>query len=826
MTKQAKLVIIGAGIVGASCAYHLAKEGWRDIVILDKGQLPHNDGSTSHAPGGVVTAGHSKLLTQFGTYTSRLLKELGQTYEHEIHNMYNGVGGFEIARTERRWNDLKRLHGECKGWGVETHLMTPQEAQAKLPLLNPAAFKGALFVPENAIIKGTCAIDALLTATQAMTNLEVLPYTYVEDVELKNGRMHAVITDNLDVPRIECEAALLCTNIWASAISDKINVPTPLMAFEHQYTITEPIEALKEFNREVKDQEVTFPTARDVDKTLYYRQHWDSMGIGSYWHRPHMVSPHALTRQQTAIHDFTPEDFVEARELAEEMIPAIHGAKLVTKFNGMFAFSVDGLPIMGESKVPGFWVAVASWISHAGGVGKMMGQWMTHGDTEIDLRQANVHRFHDFQTTDKYVHTITSKWYAEVYDIVHPRLPLSEPRMIRPTPFYNRHVEQGCSFTAFAGMELPNWFEENARLLEKYEEQIPARSGWGAENWSPIQGAEHLEVRNNVGMFDLCGLSIIEVRGAGALAFVNQLCTNQIDVPVGEVVYTCWLTKNGGIRRDLTVARVTDDVFWMFVGEGTLPIDLEWAERHAPDDGSVYVSDISAQYSGIGVWGPNARKVLEQVTMADVSNEAFPYYTWQWIEIGTARVFAMRISYAGELGWELHVPIDQSLPVWDALWDAGRDYSMILAGMGAFDSLRLEKGYRLWGGDIYTEYNLYEAGMRWTAKLKKKGGFIGRDATVAAKQKGIKKKLCCLTLDDPAATLFGYESIFSNGTCLGHVTTANYGYSIGKYIAYAYLPVEFADEGTQLEVEYFDQRFPALVSKEPLWDAKMERMKV
>jgi len=293
----------------------------------------------------------------------------------------------------------------------------------------------------------------------------------------------------------------------------------------------------------------------------------------------------------------------------------------------------------------------------------------------------------------------------------------------------------------FAGIELPNWYESNARLLEKYEDQIPERGRWGAMHWSPIQAAEHLAVRDNAGMFDLTGLSIIEISGPGALAYANQLCTNQMDCAIDQVIYTCWLPPNGGIKRDLAATRMADDTFWFFVGEGTLPQDMDWVARNAPADGSVIVQNISNLYSAIGLWGPNARNILQQVTDDDVSDEGFPYYTAKWIEIGTARVYALRISYVGELGWELHIPYDQSLAVWDALWEAGQAFDMISAGLGCMDTLRVEKSYRLWGGDIHTEYNLHEAGLRWTAKLKKKGGFIGRDATVAAKKQGIKKKL-------------------------------------------------------------------------------------
>ena len=428
------------------------------------------------------------------------------------------------------------------------------------------------------------------------------------------------------------------------------------------------------------------------------------------------------------------------------------------------------------------------------------------------------------QTTQFYIDTICAKNYREVYEIAHPSEPLSEARHIRLSPFDTRLKELKAEYTAFAGIELPNWFEENARLLEQYDEQIPHREGWAAQYWSRIQGAEHLATRENVALFDLTGLSIIEVRGAGALKFVDYLCSNRINKPVGTVVYTTWLTPSGGIKRDLAVARVADDQFWMFVGEGTLPQDYDWVLQHAPTDGSVVLNDISNSYTALGLWGPNARKVLSQVTNADVSHDAFPYFTCQWIEIGPTRVLALRVSYAGELGWELHIPMDSALPVWDRLWQAGREYDMIAAGMGAFDSLRIEKGYRLWGRDIYTEYNPYQAGLGWAVKLKK-GRFIGRQACLKAKKKPLKKKLCCITLDDPNAVVFGYEPIFANGECIGHVTSGNYGYTLGKFIAYGYLPTKYATPGTQLEVEYFNERFAATVSKEPLYDPKMTRLK-
>jgi dimethylglycine oxidase len=822
MTKRVGLVIVGAGIVGCAAAYHLTQLGWRDILVIDKGELYENDGSTSHAPGGVVPLSHSQLLTRMGLYTSNLIAGLAPF--RSDRNTYNPVGQIELAISEARWQDLIRLQGESRSFGCESHLLTPQEAKERLPFLNEKAVVGGLFIPAGAIVKGADVCGALAREAMAGGGATFMAHTALLDIEVERGRVTAVLTNNLDLPRIECEQVLLCANIWAPALSEKIGVPLPLMAFEHQYTITKPLAALSRFDRGDKEQEVVYPTARELDSAMYYRQHWDSYGVGSYYHRPHMVRPQDLTLGQTAIHPFNPADFMgEPWTQAQKLLPILQGAELETKFNGMFAFSVDGLPIIGEAKVKGFWTAVASWITHAGGVAKSVAEWMTHGEPEWDLRQAHIHRFHPFQTTEAYTAVVTKKNYREVYDIVHPRQSITEPRGVRLSPFAPRLENLRVEYTAFAGLELPNWFEVNGRLLEKYADQIPSRSGWAAQHWSPIQGAEHLETRNNVALFDLTGLSIIEVKGLGAADYVNYLCSNQMDVAVGGVVYTLWLTPKGGVRRDLTVARLAADQYWLFVGEGTLPQDLAWVEQQALSDGSVIVSDISNSFTALGLWGPNARRVLQKVTDADVSNAAFPYFAAQWLTIGLTPVLAMRISYAGELGWELHVPMDMALPVWDTLWAAGREFEMVAAGLGAFDSLRLEKGYRLWGGDVYTEYNPYESGLGWTVKLKKEA-FIGRDACLSLKAQPLTKKLCCLTFDDEGMAL-GYEPVLDGDRCVGHVTSANYGYAVGQFILYAYLPPDHAEIGTKLEVEYFGRRYGATVVAEPLYDPRMARLK-
>ena len=817
---KARLVIVGSGIVGCSAAYHLTKLGWRDILVVDKGDPFENDGSTSHAPGGLVGLVHSKLMTRFAQYSSKLFKEM-TPYQSERYS-YNPVGNLELAISERRWQDLKRLHSTSKSYGVEAHLLTPRETLDKLPWVDPDAIVGSMFVPSGALIAGWHLSAGLARDAVATGGARFVGATKVTDIEIKNGRVAAVLTANPEFARIECEQVLLCTNIWGPVLGDKLGVPLPLLAYEHQYVTTKPLPELSQFDPSNKDDEAVTPLVRDLDSTMYYRKHWDTIGVGSYWHEPRTHYPHEI--HGNAKRPFTPNDFTTPWKQAQKILPMLSGAEVDTSFNGIFAFTLDAYPIVGQTPVRGFWTAVGSWITHAGGVGKSVAELMTHGTSEWDLRECDVSRFLPPQTTHGFVRTVCDKNYREVYEIIHPHEPLRKPRNVRLSPFDSRLREHGAVFATSAGLEIPDWFEGNSGLLEKYPDQIRRRSGWEAEFWSPIQGAEHLETRENVGLFDLTILSILQVRGRGAAAFVDHLCSNRMDKPVGTVVYTTWLTPAGGVRRDLAVARTGGDCYWMFVGEGTRSRDLVWVEEHAPTDGSVVVTDISDTYTALGVWGPKARSVLAPTTPNDVSNEAFPYFSCRWIDIGNTRVLALRVSYAGELGWELHIPVDQALQVWDALWSAGEPLGIIAGGMGAVDSMRIEKGYRLWGSDVHTEYDPYQAGLGWTVKLDK-GDFIGREAAAGQKDAGLTRKLVCLTSSDGDAMALGYEPVLSGEHCIGHVTTANYGYSIGKFIAYAYLPTEHASVGAKLSIEYLGERFQVEVVAEPLFDPAMTRVK-
>jgi glycine cleavage system T protein len=751
----------------------------------------------------------SKMMTEFAKYSRQLY---GQ-FDLDGQPCLFPVGSLEVARTAERWHDLKRKQGWARSYGLEAHLISPAEVRAMVPILDERVILGAYYVPDDAVAKSVRTITALARAAEATGGVTFLPNTAVLDLELRDGRVVAALTEH---GRIEAEQVLLCTNIWGPLLAAKVGAGIPLMAAQHLYTVSTPLPELSG-----AACEVSHPLMRDQDRSMYYRQEGERYGVGSYRHEPLMVDPHAL--EKTAKKPFTPEHFAEAWSAAGQLLPALGNANLEVKFNGMFAFTIDGLPIMGETSVAGLWSCIGLWLTHAGGAGKAIAEWMTHGAPGLDLREADITRFQAHQLSRAYIHERCAQNYREVYDIIHPLQPIAKPRNVRLSPVHQRLVEQGGYFFQSGGWEVAQWHAANAGLLETYADRIPQREGWAARFWSPIQGAEHLAVRDGVGMFNLSALAVVELAGPRALKYLNWLAANQIDRPVGKVTYTSLLNANGGIVADLTVLRRAADRFWLITGGGLLPHDRAWIERHAPRDGSVIVTDLSSAYATIGLWGPRARDLLGRVAEEDVSNAAFGYYTARSLTIDSVPVHALRISYAGELGWELYTPTEYALRLWDTLWEAGQAHGVIAAGAGAFDSLRLEKGYRLWGADIHTDYNPYEAGIGWAVRLDKPD-FLGREALVRAKAAGITRKLCCLTLDEPGV-LSGKEPILRDGVPIGYVTSANYGYSIGKFIAYGYLPIASAAPGTRLEVEYFGERFSASVAEEPLFDRAMARLK-
>ena len=499
---------------------------------------------------------------------------------------------------------------------------------------------------------------------------------------------------------------------------------------------------------------------------------------------------------------------------------------MTRKFNGLFSFTTDGFPVLGESpEVRGFWSAQAVWITHAGGIGKAVAEWIVNGEPTIDLRECDIRRFHPHALSRPYVRARAAQQYREVYDIIHPRQQATNPRNIRLTPFYARQRELGAVFFENAGWERPQWFDANHELLDSLSVTGELRAGWAAREWSPTVAAEHVATRERAALFDLTPFAKFEVTGPGALGSLQRLASNQMDRPVGSITYTPMLTPSGGIKCDLTVTRLGSERFLVVTAGATGLHDLDWIRSHLPDDRSVSVADVSAGRCCVGLWGPRARDVLSRVCEDDVSDAAFPYMTAKAITVGGVPALALRISYVGELGWEIYAPAEQGLRLWDALWEAGQPLGLIAAGGGAFDSLRLEKGYRFWGNDIHTEYNPFEAGLGFAVRMRK-GEFVGREALGKLRAQGLTRRLCCMTLDDPNCVVVGKEPILDGDRVLGYVTSANYGHSIGRGIVYGYLPVDHAEAGTSVDVLYFGERLQATVANEPLYDPDGRRMKV
>jgi glycine cleavage system T protein len=817
MKTQARVVIIGGGIVGASTAYHLVKQGWGDVMVLDMGPLFHNLGSTSHAPGLIFQHNNSKSVCTLAMWTVETY--LAAEKEAGIGRTIFQTGSLEIAHSPERFTELKRKIGNTRSWGLEAHLIGPDEIKKLVPVMKVDDLFGAFYVPSDMDVRGVKVVESLAKIAAA-GGAEFHAHTAVIGFERRNGRVGAVLTDK---GRIEAEHVVIAAGLWGPVVGRMLGIHLPMTPCQHLYIKTEPLPELRG-----ETEEVRHPIIRDQDRDMYYRQHGEAYGFGSYAHDPLIVFADELRRDgQPAIYPPREEHIETAYRYASERIPSIGNVAIRETFNGCFSFTTDGHTIFGiHPDARNVVFAEGVWVTHAGGVGRAAANLLVHGEPGLDLRELDVNRFQPHAGSRAYLRARAERQYIEVYDIIHPLQQMESPRPLRVAPYYQRLKELGAVFFESGGWERPMWFGANEKLLYSSKIDWPVRSGWAARYWSPIIGAEHLAVRERVGLFDLSNFYKIEVSGPGALAFLQKMTANNVDTLVGRSTYTAMLTHSGGIKCDLTVTRLAEDRFWVLTGGGTGPMDLAWLKLNAPDDGSVQIQNISSAWTTIGVWGPRARDLVQSVSYDDWSNAAFPYLTFREAFIGHIPVCALRISYVGELGWEVYTPTEYGLALWDTLWEAGQKFGVVAAGGGAFDSLRLEKGYRAWGTDIHTEHNPYEAGLGFAVRLNK-GDFIGRAALEKAKAEGIRRRLCAMVFDDPKVAILGKEPIFAPGgeRALGYVTSANYGYSVRKSIAYGYLPVEQAAEGARVEIYFFGERFRASVAKEPLFDPGNVRLR-
>lgn len=829
---QANVVIVGAGIVGNSLAYHLAKLGWKDIVLLDKGPLPNPGGSTGHASNFIFLVDHSKEMTKFTLDSVKQYQELG---------VFIQSGGIEVARTKERVEELKRRVASGKAWGIDSEIISPAEVKRLVPFINDKVFKSGFYTP------GVGTVDSLRGGTlmreqaQALGALTVFPKVEITGVDVERGRVRGVRTTQ---GNITAEIVIICCGIWSPRLARMAGASIPLTPAVHQMISVGPIPLLAE-----KPGEIYFPIVRDVDFNSYERQHGSDMEVGSYDHRPILMDPDDIPPIEKAALSptempFTQDDFDPSLERALELMPFLGEYQIRYAINGLLSLTPDGFPLLGETpEVKGLWSVAAIWIKEAPGIARCMAEWMTTGAPEIDPSSSDIARFYDHQKTGAHIHARTAEAFNKTYGIVHPREQWASNRGVRLSPYYEREKALGAVFFEAMGWERPMWYESNAKLLADYGDRVlPRRDEWDARWWSPIINAEHLAMRERVGLVDLSAFAIFDINGPGACDYLQKLAVAQMDVPVGRVVYTSLLNRAGGLKADLTIMRLAHDRYRVVTGAFDGMRDKKWFSDHLPEDGSAQLADLTSAWSTLGVWGPRARDLMQAATEADISHRAFPFATCQWIDFGPIRTLASRISYVGELGWEIYVPIEQGGRLWDALWEAGRKYEAAPVGIGVYGTTaRLEKCYRAYGAELEQEYNLVEAGLA-RASVKSQD-FIGKDAYLKQRAEPPAALLCTLTVDDNTAlsnglkrAMMGREPILTlDGKPIedkhgrrSYTTSAGAGPSLGKTILMSYLPPEYARVGVQLKVEYFGDHFPvtvAAVGNTPLFDPKNERMK-
>ncbi len=832
--RTARVVVIGAGIVGNSVVWHLARLGWRDIVQIDKGPLPNPGGSTGHASNFIFPVDHSREITDLTLDSMKQYKEMG---------VFTESGGIEVARTEERMQELRRRMASAKAWGIPSELITPEQVVEKVPFVDPSVIIGGFWTPSVGVVDSLRAGTIMRERAQELGALTVVANAEVTGMTVEHGRITAVQTDDGD---IATDTVLIACGVWSPRIAAMAGVHIPLTPAVHQMISVGPLPELAE-----RPGEISYPIVRDMDTFCYERQHGSDMEVGSYAHRPILMDPDDIPSIDQAKLSptelpFTEDDFDPQLEQALELMPELLGsehAEIRYAINGLLSLTPDGAPVLGESpEVKGVWSAAAVWIKEGPGVGRLMAEWMTDGNPEIDASHSDIARFYPHQRTKQHIRARTSEAFNKTYGIVHPSEQWASDRNIRRAPMHTAQVAAGAVFFETAGWERPHWYASNEALLGEYGDQVmPREAEWDARWWSPIINAEHLAMRERAGYVDLSAFSIFDVAGRGAFDAVQRIAVAQMNVAPGKVVYTPIVDERGGFRADLTIMRLSDDRFRVVTGGAHGNVDRKWFSDHLPEDGSATVTDLTSAYTTIGLWGPRARDILGSITEADVSHQAFPFSTCRSLEVGSLSVLASRISYVGELGWELYVPMEQGAALWSLIEEVGRPHGAVPVGIGVYGTTgRLEKGYRAYGAELDSERTIVEAGMM-RPKVKE-ADFVGRAAYLKQRENPPATVLCTLTVDDHTSAdgtkryMLGGEPVLTpDGEPLiddhGHrayVTSAGSAPSLGQHILMAYLPPSVAQVGTKLAVDYFEERYPVTVGSAdatPLFDPENARIR-
>jgi glycine cleavage system aminomethyltransferase T/glycine/D-amino acid oxidase-like deaminating enzyme len=836
-STHASAVVIGAGIVGNSVVYHLARLGWRDLALVDKGPMPNPGGSTGHASNFIYPIDYSKMMMELTADSTDQYKELGVHIES---------GGLEVARTPAREEEFRRRASVAVAWGITAEIVTPARVAELVPYLDPSVISSGLYFPAVGVVDSLRAGTIMRERAQELGALTVRANTEVLGIETDGASPPHVTRVRTTSGDIDTSVVVVCCGVWSPRIAAMAGAHIPLTPIVHQMISVGPIPL---FAGTVG--EITYPIVRDVDTNMYERQHGGDLEVGSYAHRAIIVSPDDIPSNEEAALSptelpFTQDDFdpqlAEALELMPDLL-ADESVGIRYAINGLISMTPDGHPVLGESPaVRGLWSAAASWIKEGPGIGRAVAEWIHGEEPEIDVHEADIARFYPFQTTRRHVSARASESFNKMYGIVHPSEQWSQERDIRLPPMHAQEQELGAVFFQTAGWERPFWYESNAGLLDTYGERLmPREAEWESRWWSPIINAEHLAMRDGCGLVDLSAFCVFDVTGPGALDALQQIAVAQLDVAAGKVVYTSFLDERGGFRADLTIMRLAGQHFRVVTGGAHGTADRQWIIDRLPDDGSAQLSDLTSAWTTIGLWGPNARDVLSAVTADDVSNAGFGFATCRGIEVAGTEVLASRISYVGELGWELYAPMEQGARVWGALHEAGQGHGLVPVGIGVYGTTgRLEKGYRAFGNELTPDYDLVEAGM--TRPSVKRQDFVGKAAYLAQRERPPVATLCTLTVDDHVASdgrrrymLGGEPVLTAEGEPIvdlkgrhSYVTSAGSGPSVEHHILLAYLPTELATAGRQLGVEYMSERFGvtvAVAGSTPLFDPDNKRVR-
>lgn len=769
--EQTEFLIIGGGIVGASVAYHLTLMGRSNVTLLEQGKL--GGGTTWHAAGMVGRLRTSSSMTVINKYSAELYSKLEAETGHPVN--WRQVGSLIVGKSKDRMTQLRRTTAMAELFGVEGHLISPKEAQEKYPPMRYDDLHGAAWLPHDGKVDPGEVPIALALGAQSR-GAKVFENTEVVSLIVKNGRACGAVLKNGET--IQAETVILCGGMWSRQFALQHGVDIPLYPMEHHYIVSEDLTE--------QGAHDLLPLGRDPDLCIYFRGEGDGICLGAFqrgskaWNTPRIPSDFVFQ-----LFDADWDKFSEPLKAGRWRIPALEKCDFPKFVNGPESFTPDNNFIMGEApSLPGLFVAAgfnSVGIASAGGAGKFLSEWILEGQPTMDLWSVDIRRFSKLSNQKWYLRERVPETLSLHYEMAWPNREMESARNLKLSPLHDRLVAHGAWFGAKNGWERPNFFA-GAGVTPKIE------YSFGKQNWWEFHRREHLAARENVALFDQTGFGKLDVLGPDACSALQRLCANQMDTPVGSIIYTGMLNERGGYESDLTAIRLKENHYRLITGTAQPMRDKHWIESNLKFDEKVVVQDVTSQYSVIGVMGPNSREVLSKVSETDWSLEAFPFGTAQWVEIGYSTVLAVRVTYVGELGWELHIPTEQARQVYDLLLEAGAPLGIQNAGHYAINSLRLEKGYRAWGAELTPDENPLEAGLSFAVDWNKSTPFLGKEALLQAKESGIlKKRLAILILEDPDVILWGSEPIRRDGKAVGYTSSASYGHALQASVALGYI---------------------------------------